>query len=67
MNGQLAGFTTGSNTIAVFYNTEIFDQAGVAYPSDDWTWSEFLSTAKEIYDATGIQTEIPVSLRRAGR
>lgn len=59
VNGQLAGFTTGSNTIAVFYNTEIFDQAGVAYPSDDWTWSEFLSTAKEIYDATGIQTEIP--------
>ena len=59
VNGQLAGFTTGSNTIAVFYNTEIFEQAGVEYPADDWTWSEFLDTARTIYEATGIQTEIP--------
>ena len=59
VDGQLAGFTTGTNTICVVYNTEIFDQAGVEYPDDECTWSEFLETAKTIYDATGIQSEIP--------
>lgn len=59
VDGQLAGITTGHNTFVVVYNTDIFDQAGVDYPSDDWTWSDFFATAEAIYDATGIQTEIP--------
>lgn len=59
VNGQLAGLTTGVNTVTVTYNKEIFDQANVEYPSDEWTWQEFLETARTIYDATGIQTEIP--------
>ena len=59
VDGQLAGVTTGTNTICVVYNKDIFDQAGVEYPDDEWTWSEFLQTAKAVYDATGIQTEIP--------
>ena len=59
VGSSLAGFTTGVNSVTVAYNTAIFDQAGVAYPSDDWTWSEFISTVKAIYDATGIPTEIP--------
>ncbi len=59
VNGQLAGFTTGVNSVTVGYNKAIFDQAGVAYPSDDWTWSQFIETVKAIYDATGIPTDIP--------
>lgn len=59
VDGQLAGFTSGYNTVVVSYNKEIFDQAKVEYPSDDWTWSKFISTAKAVYDETGIQTEIP--------
>lgn len=59
VDGQLAGLTTGVNTVSVVYNKEVFDQAQVEYPSDDWTWTEFLDTAKAVYDATGIQTEIP--------
>ncbi len=59
VDGQLTGITTGNNTFAVVYNTDIFDQAGVEYPTDDWNWTEFLDTAKAVYDATGIQTEIP--------
>ena len=59
VNGQLAGFTTGTNTVTVIYNKKIFDQAGVAYPSNDWTWSEYIDTVKKIYEATGIQSDIP--------
>lgn len=56
---QLAGFTTGVNTVSVLYNKEIFDEAEVDYPDDDWTWSEFIDTAKAVYEATEIPTEIP--------
>ncbi|MBI5667899.1 MAG: sugar ABC transporter substrate-binding protein [Chloroflexi bacterium] len=31
--------------LAIYYNKKIFDQFGVAYPNDDWTWNEFLDTA----------------------
>ena len=59
VNGMLAGFTTGTNTVTVIYNKAIFDQAGVEYPADDWTWSEYIETVQAIYEATGIPSDIP--------
>lgn len=59
VNGQLAGFTTGTNTVSVIYNKSVFDQAGVAYPQDDWTWSEYIATVKAIYEKTGIPSDVP--------
>ncbi len=38
------------DNLAVVYNKKIFDDAGVEYPSDDWTWDEFLATAAELND-----------------
>jgi multiple sugar transport system substrate-binding protein len=38
------------DNLAVVYNKDIFDEAGVDYPSDDWTWDEFLETAAELND-----------------
>lgn len=32
----------------VFYNKTFFDQSYVPYPKDDWTWDEFLDTAKKL-------------------
>lgn len=29
----------------IYYNKNLFDAAGVAYPADDWTWDEFVSVA----------------------
>jgi multiple sugar transport system substrate-binding protein len=34
--------------LAVYYNKKIFDEYNVAYPTDDWTWDEFLATAQEL-------------------
>ena len=45
--------------MTVIYNKKIFEQAGVAYPSNDWTWREYIDTVKKIYEATGIQSDIP--------
>lgn len=30
--------------MVIVYNKRLFDQAGVAYPRDGWTWEEFLET-----------------------
>ena len=30
------------------YNKKMFDDAGVKYPTDDWTWDDVVSAAKEI-------------------
>lgn len=38
------------DTNAVWYNKEIFDAAGVAYPTDDWTWDDMIETAKKLTD-----------------
>jgi multiple sugar transport system substrate-binding protein len=38
------------DNLAVVYNKKIFDEAGVDYPTDDWTWDEFLATAAELND-----------------
>lgn len=35
-------------TSCLFYNKDIFDQAGVAYPTDDWTWSDLKTASNEI-------------------
>ena len=36
------------SSLVVYYNKNLFDAAGLAYPSDDWTWDDFVSTAKAL-------------------
>lgn len=32
----------------LYYNSELFDAAGVAYPSEDWTWEELREAARQL-------------------
>ncbi len=32
----------------VFYNKKLFDEAGIEYPTDDWTWEELLRKARAL-------------------
>ncbi len=34
--------------LAVYYNKRLFDEAGLDYPKDGWTWDEFLDTAQKL-------------------
>lgn len=36
------------STILLMYNKKLFDEAGVKYPTGDWTWDEFLDAAKKL-------------------
>jgi multiple sugar transport system substrate-binding protein len=39
------------STLAVFYNKDDFDAAGLAYPTADWTWDDMYSAAETITNA----------------
>jgi multiple sugar transport system substrate-binding protein len=43
----------------IYYNKKIFDDAGVPYPKDNWTWDDFLKTAQKLTkrDAKGMFTQ----------
>jgi multiple sugar transport system substrate-binding protein len=44
----------------MYYNRDLFDEYGVAHPQLDWTWDDFLNTAKIFYaPAIGVFGYIP--------
>lgn len=53
----LYGVSLGTNVMTIIYNPALLEAAGVEVPSMDWTWSDFVATAREIYEKTGVQTE----------
>jgi multiple sugar transport system substrate-binding protein len=49
-NGQHIGTINGSDTFLLFYNKDLFDKAGVAYPTDEWTWDDFVAAGQKLTD-----------------
>lgn len=43
------------DTIGLWYNKTMFDEAGLAYPDDTWTWEKLYETAKLLTKADGSQ------------
>lgn len=44
----LWGLPDGGTPMVMYYNPEAFANAGVAEPSMDWTWDDFLTTMQEL-------------------
>jgi multiple sugar transport system substrate-binding protein len=42
------GFPALVDNISLIYNKTVFDNAGVAYPTDQWTWDDFRAAAKKL-------------------
>jgi multiple sugar transport system substrate-binding protein len=42
------GIPKDSNTLALFYNKDMFTAAGVALPTKDWTWQDLTDAAKKL-------------------
>ncbi len=52
--GHLWGVPHAMNSIAIFYNKAIFDEKGVPYPTEDWTWQDMYDIAKQLtFDRDG--------------
>ncbi len=47
-NGRLTAVPFVDKTFAIAYNKDLFDQAGVEYPTNDWTEADMLAAAEKI-------------------
>jgi multiple sugar transport system substrate-binding protein len=52
-DGQTYFIPAGFNTMVVWYNQRVFEEAGVEPPQDDWTWDESRRKSEQIFEATG--------------
>lgn len=55
LEGKQYAMPKDIDTIALWYNKTMFDEAGVAYPDDTWTWETLYETAKELTKDDGSQ------------
>ena len=47
-NGKLYAIPRDVSTMVIFYNKTLFDKKSVPYPKQDWTFDDFLQTAKQL-------------------
>jgi len=50
-NGKQYGLVETFSTVLLFYNKDMFDAKGVAYPTANWTWEDETAAAKKLTDA----------------
>lgn len=50
------GLSQGMATEIMYYNKDMFDAAGVAYPTSDWTWDDYAAAAQKLTKTEGGQT-----------
>jgi multiple sugar transport system substrate-binding protein len=46
------GFPAVVDNLGLLYNKTLFDKAGVAYPTDQWSWDDFRAAAKKLTDSS---------------
>lgn len=46
--GRAYGFPRNANVNAVWFNKDIFDEAGVPYPKRGWTWDDLIKTGQKL-------------------
>ncbi len=56
-DGQIWGVPHGVNPVALAYNKDLFEEAGLDYPADEWTYEELIEAAKELTITDGDRTE----------
>jgi len=54
-DGKVYGIPKDFNTLALFYNKELFAKAGIPEPNENWTWDDLKNAARRLSDpAKGI-------------
>lgn len=49
VNGKQYGLPESFSNVVLIYNKDLFDQAGVDYPTDDWTQDDLQNAAEKIH------------------
>ena len=48
--GKQYGLSESFSNVVLFYNKDMFDAAGVSYPTADWTWTDAVTAAQKMTD-----------------
>lgn len=48
IDGKVYCLPIDSAALVVFYNKKMFDEAGIPYPQEGWTWDDFLTIAQQL-------------------
>jgi multiple sugar transport system substrate-binding protein len=52
-NGEFFAIPKDFSPLVLYYNKDFFDEAGIEYPSDEWTWDDFEAAAKALTQVSG--------------
>ena len=61
---KIVGVPALVDNLALVYNKKLFDQAGLAYPTADWTWDDFRAAAKQPDGSVGEAVRLGLRERR---
>jgi multiple sugar transport system substrate-binding protein len=50
-NHRMYGLPPNTHAPAIWFNKDHFDEAGLPYPTGDWTWNEFIEVAQRLTKA----------------
>ncbi|MAT81110.1 MAG: hypothetical protein CMJ29_05630 [Phycisphaerae bacterium] len=67
-SGSLWGIPKDFTTVGFYYNRDLLERAGVPEPSSDWTWDDFIDSARAVGslpDCTGAEFVSWASMVRA--
>lgn len=54
LNGEVLGIPMGVNTMCLVYDPAMFEAAGVAEPTVNWTWDEYMDASRRIHEKLGV-------------
>lgn len=62
--GSIYGLPRDNEVNVLYYNKDLFDEAGVAYPTAEWTWDDLLAAAEKltVKDASGKVTQYALAM-----
>ena len=55
INGKQYAIPKDYDTIALWYNKTLFDEAGISYPDETWTWDDLKDAARKLTKEDGSQ------------
>jgi multiple sugar transport system substrate-binding protein len=55
VNGKVIGIPALVDNLAVVYNKKLFQQAGLALPTANWTWQDYVADAQKLTDTAAKQ------------
>jgi multiple sugar transport system substrate-binding protein len=64
--GQVYGFARDNDTNVLYYNADLFDEAGVDYPDETWRWDDIreAAAALTLTDARGRAIQFGLALEK---